>query len=82
MTSVFFFQQLLDPPILPNAVYFDHVCYVSVTSKSHYVTHFEENQSLNAIHSAGCDALHNMSTMSNMVLFVKHQENIKLLNHA
>ena len=48
MTSVFIFQQLLrvDSPILPNAVYFDHVCYVSVTSKSRYVTHFEENRSL------------------------------------
>ena len=49
MTSVFFFQQLLDPPsspILPNAVYFDHVCYVSVTSKSHYVTQFEENRAV------------------------------------
>ena len=46
MMLVFFFQQLLNPPshIPPNAVYFDHMCYVSVTSKSHYVTHFEENQ--------------------------------------
>ena len=45
----FFFQQLLAPPpspILPNVVYFDHMCYVSVTSKSHYVTHFEENQAV------------------------------------
>ena len=50
MMSVFIFQQLLDPPpplpILPNAVYFDHVCYISVTSKSCYVTHFEENRSI------------------------------------
>ena len=29
---------------------------------------FHHCTALNAIHPAGCDALHNMSTMSNMVL--------------
>ena len=52
----FFFSTTAWPPpspILPNVVYFDHVCYVSVTSKSHYITHLEENR---AVASLGPDA--------------------------